>query len=293
MDFIQNIHRKYTRLTPKQRSIADYLLTHPEDACYASLKEISIKAQTSEVSVLRTCAALGFDGYAQLKDAFRHYWKPLGSGFSIPGTDALDPADDKTRILRQIGTDESVALAQMLQNLDAARLFAEAKSLLGADEVVIFGHDVSKVFADYFFQRLTFLRIKASSVLIGDSSTTQSILGRLRRGDHAIFFSFPPYYQPVGGLVRLAVQQGAGVTVITDSTASPAVIENCRCFLCNTSTRFFYNSHTLVVVLINLIASCAAMEMGPRFDEILREERAMEDFIQEAAENVADREVQR
>ena len=76
------------------------------------------------------------------------------------------------------------------------------------------------------------------------------------------------------------------MTVITDSASSPAVFESCRCCLCSTSTRFFYNSHTLVAVLINLIASCAAMEMGPRFDEIVREERAMENFMQDTAGTV-------
>ena len=287
MDFIQNIRQKYNGLTAKQRAITDYLMTHPEDACYASLKEISVRTHSSEVSVLRTCAALGFDGYAQLKEAFRRHWRPAGQGsLPLPGMASFAEADEQVRVLGQIGYDESAALTQFLNSIYPEELFEEARDLLRADEVVIFGHDVSKVFADYFFHRLTFLRIQASSVLVGDGSTTQSILGRLRQGDHAIFLSFPPYYLPVGGAARLAAQQWAKVTVITDSASSPAVFESCRCFLCSTSTRFFYNSHTLVAVLINLIASCAAMEMGPRFDEIVREERAMENFMQDTAGTV-------
>ena len=274
----------YDALTVKQRAIIDYLVTHPEDACYASLKEISIRTHSSEVSVLRACTALGFDGYAQLKDTFRKHWKPVGHGsLPLPGMAGFAEVDEKLRVIGQIGYDESAALTQFLRELDPEELFEEARDLLRANEVVIFGHDVSKVFADYFYHRLTFLRIQASSVAVSDGSTTQSILGRLRAGDHAVFFSFPPYYLPVGGAARLAAQQGARVTVITDSASSPAVFESCRSFLCSTSTRFFYNSHTLIAVLINLIASCAAMEMGPLFDEIAREQRAMEDFMQDSA----------
>ena len=285
MDFVQSIRQKYDGLTAKQRAIIDYMLTHPEDACYASLKEISNRTQSSEVSVLRTCAALGFDGYAQLKEAFRRNWKPVSrDGLFLSGMEDYGKNDEKVRILEQIARDEDTALTQFLQSIDPEELFEEARDLLCADEVVIFGHDVSKVFADYFFHRLTFLRIQASSVLMDDGSTTQSILGRLRQGAHAIFLSFPPYYSPVGDAARQAAQQGAKVTVIADSPSSPAVFEACRCFLCNTSTRFFYNSHTLVAVLINLIASCAAMEMGPRFDEIVRGECAMGNFVRGAAD---------
>jgi DNA-binding MurR/RpiR family transcriptional regulator len=231
------------------------------------------------VSVLRTCAALGFDGFLPLKVAFREHMQQRGR--DLPPQDVIPGApngesEEWVRMLRQIARDESAHLSELLSALNPSMLFDEARSMLKAEEVVIFGHSVSKVFADYFCHRLNYLRIKAFSVSLEENSTVQSILSRLTAKDHVIMFSFPPYHQPAINTVKYAMQQGVGVTVITDSLDSSAAMDGTQIFICNTSTHFFYNSHTLVMTLANLVASCAAMELGEKFSDILLEEQAVE-----------------
>jgi len=281
LERIGQIYERYPALTPKQQQIADFLLANPKVACFVSLKELSRLAGASEVSVLRTCTALGFEGFLQLKEAFRAS-ATVGRGLPSPAV-VLDSegqeGGEKVRVLQEICNEESAHLADMLAQLDPSRLFDEARTLLGAGEVFVFGHDVSKVFADYIFHRLTFLRIKASSIRMGDSSTVQSMLARMQPGDHAIILSLPPYHLPAVTAAKYALRQGASATIITDSEASPALVEGCRHFLCNTSTRFFYNTHTLIMVLVNLLASCVAIEMGQDYKEILLAEQAVEGYM--------------
>lgn len=282
MDSIQRIYDKYHTLTPKQKSIADYLLANPQNACYISLKKLSRETGSSEVSVLRTCAALGFDGFLDLKEAFRIYSMTPGRG--LPSVAAISAGEDreateKVSVLREICGEEMTHLQDFMSAINPDMLFEEARTLMAANEVFIFGHDVSKVFADYIFHRLTFLRIKASSILLGDSSTVQSMLARVKPGDHAIFLSFPPYHLPAITSAKFAMSRGADVTIITDSISSPAVIEGSRVFLCDTGTRYFYNSHTLIMSLVNLFASCIAIEMGREYKEILMAEQAVEGYL--------------
>lgn len=291
MSTIQQIYDKYPLLTPKQQSVIDFLLENPQDACYISLKKLSQLTHASEVSVLRTCTALGYEGFVQLKEAFRQYCQN-GSGRGLPIVSAIAGSDNqeptlKEMALMEICGEESMHLEEFVRTLDRAACFDEARALMSAGEVFVFGHDVSKVFADYICHRLTFLRIKASSIMLGDGSTVQSILARIRPGDHAIFLSFPPYHLPAVTSAKYASKQGASVTVLTDSTDSPAIIEGSRHFICNTNTRFFYNSHTLIMALINLLASCIAIEMGHSYKDILVAEQAVEGYMKSDSEGSA------
>ncbi len=286
MDLLQGIQAQTDGLTKKQRAIADFLLENPEAVCYISLKELSRRTGASEVSILRLCRALGYDGYAALRDAFRARTERLSRGDLAPAfpEGATCGEDEKLLLLNGIFLSEQTGMNRFLTAVRPELLFKTARGLIDAEDVLIFGHDVSKILAEYFSYRLSFLHIKATPVALGDNDAVQNVLARLKKTDHVVLFSFPPYHMPIRGVAKYAEFRAAPVTVITDSTESPAVTEESTNLLCDTSTRFFYNSHTLPVTLINLIASCIAIEMGPRFDEILAEEQSVNRFISDILE---------
>jgi len=150
---------------------------------------------------------------------------------------------------------------------------------MNAREVLLFGHDVSKVMADYFAHRLNYLRIKASSLKLGDSDTVKTSLSMANENDVIVLFSFPPYYEPVSNVARYAAYRGATIITITDSSASPAVTDGPFNFICGTKTKFFFNSLTAPISLINVLTSCIALEMGPALDRILDEELSVSRFM--------------
>jgi DNA-binding MurR/RpiR family transcriptional regulator len=170
-------------------------------------------------------------------------------------------------------------LGDMVASHDAERMFACARGLLEADEVLVFAHDATKIFADYLCYRLNFLRVKASSVKLGDSDTVQTVLARLRKTDYVILLSFPPYYLPIYNVASFCRYRGTPILAITDSPESPAAAEDIDLFLCKTSARYFYNSQVATVSFINILTSCMAVEMGVRFDAILAEEQDVVDFM--------------
>ncbi|HWS28525.1 MAG TPA: MurR/RpiR family transcriptional regulator [Clostridia bacterium] len=286
MDLLQDIQAQTDGLTKKQRAIADFLLENPEAVCYISLKELSRRTGASEVSILRLCRALGYDGYAALRDAFRARTERLSRGVLAPAfpEGATRGEDEKLQLLNGIFLSEQTGMNRFLTAVRPELLLKTARRLIDAEDVLVFGHDVSKILAEYFSYRLSFLHIKATPVALGDNDAVQNVLARLKKNDHVVLFSFPPYHMPIRGVAKYAEFRAAPVTVITDSAESPAVTEESTNLLCDTSTRFFYNSHTLPVTLINLIASCIAIEMGPRFDEILAEEQSVNRFISDILE---------
>ena len=132
MSILDAIRAKLDTLTAKQRSIAQYLLEAPDEASYLSLKELSVRTQASEVSVLRLCKALGFESFVALKEALRTHTQETfraisPSGFLMCAEKRPDGTPEQQ--LAQICLDDQNNLASMIGQLDPAMLFRCARSL--------------------------------------------------------------------------------------------------------------------------------------------------------------------
>ena len=282
MPVLDMIREKLGTLTAKQRSIAEYLLEAPDSASYLSLKEMSARTHSSEVSVLRLCKALGFENFVALKEALRSHMQETFRTVSFPATFMCEEnrlSGTPEQQLAELCRDDQNNLANMIGQLDPEELFRCARGLLQAKKVVIFAHDKSSLFADYLCYRLNFLRINTSSVQLGDGDTVSTALAGLEKDDCVILFSFPPYHMPIRNVASYCQYRGTPILVITDSMESPAVSEGSSVFLCRTGARYFFNSQVATVSFINILASCIAIEMGLLFDEIVANEQDVNEFL--------------
>ena len=271
-----------TDLTNKQRTIADYILSVPDEVAYLTLKELSQKVKASEVSILRFCHAVGLESFVELKKILREYNSQQLRRAAPPvflSREEDRSISDQDAMLSAVCQDELYNLQEMINGLDGDKLFACVQDLLEANKVVVFAHDASYLFAEYLAYRLNFLQIKSSSIKIGDSDSVQTALARLDKRDYVILLSFPPYHQPTVNLVNFCRYRGMQMLTITDSMDSPAAAEESSVFLCRTSARYYYNSQAATASFINILSSCIAQKLGPRFDELLEKEREVSDFI--------------
>ena len=81
------------------------------------------------------------------------------------------------------------------------------------------------------------------------------------------------------GIAHVHASFNNTIITITDSSASPAVTDGPFNFICGTKTKFFFNSLTAPISLINVLTSCIALEMGPVLDRILDEELSVSRFM--------------
>lgn len=284
MPTVKDIPALYQELTPKQRDIANFMLANPDDICYITLNQLAKRANTTEVSVIRLYRKLGFDSFLDLKQAFRDHTQRLVRGNDPPAV--VNPSvvnhflpTAQQQLVREMISYEQDNINALHESISAEQLFSCARQLLDADQVMLLGHSSSKVLADYFTLRLNYLRVYATSIKLDDSFMVHSTLARLKRGDVVVLFSFRPYYLPIYNVSRFAEYHGISVITITDSLQSPAYTEVGNNFICQTSTRFFFNSQTATVSLINLLASCMAVELGETLDKIQMEENAVSHFL--------------
>ena len=279
----QNVQKNYHNLTRKQKELVDQFLANPESVCYASLKELSRRTNFSQVTILRVCKRLGFENFTELKKAFRIHMGSLmdavlkASNFpmilpnSVPG--------NKTAIMNDICRESHHRSEEFYGSVHSENILLAARRILEAKTVLIFGQGTSGVLAEFLFRRLDPMIEKALIVPLEDLNLVQSSLLKLRGGDNVIIIDYPRYCSMVRDVVTYAEHAGATVTAITDSKDSPAVTENSLNFFCDTKTKVFYNSFSLPMEMLNLIASGVVLEMGSAYDDLVLRAQEVVHFI--------------
>ena len=56
-------------ISPTERTIADYLLDHPESAMECGVHELAERTFSSASTIIRMCRRIGFDGYKDFRRA--------------------------------------------------------------------------------------------------------------------------------------------------------------------------------------------------------------------------------
>ncbi|MGX8700352.1 MurR/RpiR family transcriptional regulator [Caproiciproducens sp.] len=286
-DSFQKINKNYHNLTRKQREILDILLSNPEDVCYISLKDLSQRSSVSEVTILRMCKRLGFENFIELKKAFRSHTERLVKNFMETSYFSLDlPVVERGNpemVIRQIINNARTQSAEFYDTVPTEHILKTARLILQAKTVLICGQGVSSVVSEYFYRRISPLIANAILVHPEDLDNVQANLVKLHPGDHVIAISFPRYYDTMRNIVQYAEYRGASVTSITDNPESPVVTRNSMNYLCDTATRVFYNSYSLPIELVNLIASGIVLEMGEAYDKLVSDAHEVIHFINESS----------
>lgn len=283
MDLYQNIEKFYPNLTSRQKEVADYMISHPEDICYVTLKSLSERLSVSELTILRMCKKLGFDNYIELKNAFRIHTQNLVKNSSNSNFFVLDmpfsKQGDKEELLQQICVNEMAKSTNFYSALDGKKILKAARKIIDAKNIFICFHGVSRIMADTLYLHLSHLGIGCSYIHPEDMDNVQANLVRMKPGDLLIGISFPKYFTLIGSITDYAEQKGVDIVTITDSLNSPAVTKNSLNFICNTATKLFYNSLALPVALINLLASGIVIEMSTKYDELVANANQVVNFI--------------
>lgn len=264
-----------SKLTKKQRTIAAFVLDDPVGASYLTLKDFAAAAGTTEVTAIKFCHALGFEGFTDFRTSLQQY------ASEVHAMPAFENASD-ARFAEEIAdvcAEEMNNLRTMAESLDVNELHRFCGRLLTAKEVIIFAHDASYIFAEYLAYRLRFLRVNATSISIGNTDSLQSSLARLDGDGQAVFLSYPPYHQPMRSLVEFCLMKGIPTAALTDSEESPVAQKGVQLFRCPTGARYYYNSQVATTSFVNIITSGIAFALGDKFAEILEEEQDVSNFV--------------
>ncbi len=213
-------------LSPKQRAIGQYLTQHYRVAAPQTAAELAAAVGTSEATVIRFAARLGYAGYPELR---RHLHRMVSE--DLTSIELLARPLRALGPLRSNGRSRDTLTSVVRAEMQHLRVLAEktsrddftrlVKGLLAARRVYVVGHRASAALAA--FLGYTLGKVHEDVVtLTGGSSAADDSLRAVPAGTWLVGIAFPRYPRETLDLMAFARDEGITVAAITDSCLSPA-----------------------------------------------------------------------
>jgi len=275
---VARIHTKKasTKLGGRALRALESIVDAPGQMAMSSISEVAAAAGVNASTLSRLSKRLGYSGFNEFQDVFRHHLYGKSHFYSERARDLLRaPAGPEPEaILARIAHDEAANIAATASHIDDATLQAAAVRLIEARRVRTFGARQMHAVAYFLSFGLGMLRSDVAQLAPLEYGIAHG-LAQLDVDDVIVVISCAPYTRVSIETARTAADQGMRVVALTDSQASPLAQIADPVFVCETGGRFFGNSTAALFVVVEALLSVVAEKMGARSLQQLRRREAL------------------
>ncbi len=246
-------------LRKSDRRVAEHILLDPQAALRATVAETARHAKVSEPTVMRFCAALGFDGFQDFKLKLAH-----SVALGMPATQSvLEAADTPQALADKVFDYTMTSLDWARSQLDHEALGKAIGLLTAAKRIEFFGFGASWIVAADAQQKFPLFGVPC---LVHTDSHQQFIAASMMQpGDVAVAISNTGRTTAVLDVIRAAREMGA--TVIGISGRAGRMSQLCDLLLIvetleNTDIYTPITSRLAALVLVDILAVGVAMQRG-------------------------------
>jgi len=210
-------------LSNSEKRVANYLLNNIENIFSKPIARLAEEAGVSQVTWIRFCKALGFNG---LKDLKKSLFLELNNTKNDDNPETLVFSDIRENnsietICNTIKNTAVKAIEDTMKIIDYNKLSEIIKVIERADCVYLFGVGASGIVADDLYRKL--LRIKKNSCFSYDAHTQLTYGANLTPKDIAILFSYSGTTTEILEILALAKAANCPTLAITKFAKSPLV----------------------------------------------------------------------
>ncbi|MCV6547927.1 MAG: MurR/RpiR family transcriptional regulator [Cohaesibacter sp.] len=224
-DLRQKLWDSYAQMSPQMKIAASYVLEHPGDVAFQSVRQLAKAADVHPSTIVRLAQTAGFATFEPFRKVFQkavqsQEQRPEDRAAALLQEDAR--WGEESRIFLEIGQATLSNLKSLFQP-DTHKIVQKiAKTILCANRVYVAGYRSSFAFAHYLAYAGK-IAVPSMQLLESPDGSHFDILGQADSRDLIILFTFAPYASEGERLLAVAKKRGCKVIVITDVMASPAV----------------------------------------------------------------------
>ncbi len=256
--FLELIQTKHPSLSPVQKRILDFCLSHTDDAIFFTTTALARELNISPASVVRVCRALGFDGFRDFQAAFRRYARePLSRVSRIKLV--ARRGSSLAKLVDDVMTNDVNNVRATHQALDRALLLRVAERLWQARRIYVLGVRSSHSLAVFLHFALRLLGRDSRLMTPGIGDLPEQLVD-VTRQDVAIGISFERYARVIVDLFETCVGRGATGIAITDKLTSPLAQRAKLTLTCQTRYLTFIDSYVAPFSLANAILTVLAVQ---------------------------------
>ena len=253
---LDRLTQEWEALTPEAQKAARYVLENPADVGVSTVREIAEAANVKPNTFVRMARQVGFDGYDDFREPFRDAIRR--GQVSFP---------DRARWLQEISRSGDLGglyadmVGAAIQNLEEsfAAISAEdlkraAEAIWNSRQVFTLGVGVNNANARNFTYLASTGMTQFHAIPRPGSVAVDDIAWADGR-DVLIAMTLRPYRTEVIETVRLAREQGMTVIGISDSPASPIILQAQHGFVVAADTPQFFPSSVSTIALLETLLS--------------------------------------
>ena len=209
---------KNTRLTKKEKRIAEFFLDEEQRVFLMNVADIAKTIDVSDTSVIRFIKSLGFKNFTDFKNSGQEDIKSR-----------LDKTNDFIKNLDIIKENSIEQLYIHKINEEVNKIFNSSSQkqikkisnlIMKAKNKYIAGFKSTAGIANFFGVRLGFMLENVSTFNIDDSVVVNSIFN-IKQEDILIIFDYPMYSKAAVVLAKIARENKAKILLFTDSDNAP------------------------------------------------------------------------
>ncbi len=251
--------KKYRKLRPSEKKVADYLLAYKGDVNKLTITGLAEAAGVSQPTIIRFTKAMGLDGFKELK------WMMLQEALKNKGSSQdLNPLnhfniseeDELIQIPSKVIAITMKSMQDTLKSISVPAYTEAVSAIVRARNVFVFGVENSKSTVNDLVTKLLYLGIHCISY---DDCYLQSICAsHLTAEDVAIGISYSGYSKDTIDVMKIAKKSGATTIALTNCEDS-AINQFAQIVLSITQEQYMYGdaifSRTSQIVMVDMIYS--------------------------------------
>jgi DNA-binding MurR/RpiR family transcriptional regulator len=219
-DVLEELRRRYDRLTNSQKRIAEYILDHSQTVAFSTVDKMAAQLDVNPSTIVRFTYRLGLNGFPDLQERMREI---IRGRLSRTG----DPVNESQVAGHLEGTTAGASLSHDWQNLhrtieslDADAFGQAVKILTRARRVHVVAGFATFPIAQYFALILDRLRGDISLFASNDVFATPRLF-EMTAEDCVVTLTFPPYASGSHRVALWAKENKAKIIALTDTPISP------------------------------------------------------------------------
>ncbi|BBI35342.1 MurR/RpiR family transcriptional regulator [Cohnella abietis] len=211
MSILNAIQEKMDSLYLKERTLAEFLLAHPQQAAQMTITELAAQSGSSTATISRFCKTFHAHNFPDFKQKLAtELVQQTSTSNQYQDIVAGNPLQD---IVAAITTNHLRSLTDTTQVLDLNQLRLAIDALHNAARVDLYGSATSGIVAQDFFHKL--IRIGKAAAAFSDPHLQLTSASSLTSKDVAIGISYSGETPETIHALRCAAEQGATTLSIT------------------------------------------------------------------------------
>lgn len=276
---LERLSDEWDGLTPEAQKVARYVLENPQDVGVSTVRELADYAQVKPNTVVRMARQVGFEGYEDFREPFR---EAIRKGADFPDRarwlQDVRKRGDMGELYADIVSAAIRNVEETFAGIPESLMKEAAEAIWNSENVYTLGVGVNNANARNFTYLASTGMIRFHAIPRAGSTPVDD-LAWAGESDILIAITQRPYRAEVIESVDIAREQGMTIIGISDSPASPVILNADYKFItASDSPSFFPSSIATVALLEALLSFVIAVSDEKIIDRVERFHRRRHDL---------------